>query len=68
MADDFGISEGNRHECDNRQCSCSSPGSESVACSESEGVNVGYPKWSRTDASINKGPPGVTEQRTDFRK
>jgi hypothetical protein len=54
MADDFGISEGNQHGGDNRQFSCSSPGSESVACSESEGVNVGCPRWSHTDVSINK--------------
>jgi hypothetical protein len=25
MADDFGIPEGNKHESDNRQLSCSSP-------------------------------------------
>lgn len=54
MADDFGIPEGNKHESDNRQLSCSSPGSKSVACSESEGVNVGCPTWSHTDVSINK--------------
>jgi len=54
MADDFGISEGNKHVSDNRQFSCSSPGSESVACRESEGVNVGGPKRSHRDVSINK--------------
>lgn len=54
MADDLEESESNNRYSDNRQVYLSSSESESMACNESEDVNVGGPIRSCMDASIDR--------------
>lgn len=54
MAEGIVGPEGNNKCSDNRQQHLSLPESKSMACKESEGVNVGGPIRSRKDVSIDR--------------
>lgn len=53
MAQGLGMPEGNNRCSDNRQLHLSRSESKSMACNESEGVNVGDPIRSSKDESID---------------
>ncbi len=66
MADDFVISEGNKHANNTRQDVCSSPGSKGVACRESGAVNVGGPI--RSQKEFEYQPTSIKARELRWRK